>query len=77
MSAPGHNVLNPESELRYIIQWFSEWSDYQRDDFVPIIIDYLIKNSNAVYINGIVDRVGNIQANDKPMNLFQCRVCMM
>lgn len=68
---------NPESELRYIIQWFSEWSDFQREDFLPILVEYLIRTSSSnqtVYLNGIVNSMASSSCLDKPMSLFQCRV---
>lgn len=63
-----------EGELRYIVQWFNEWSELQRDDFLPILSDYLTKDSeNGIYMNGIVSGLA-ASSLDKPMSLFQCRV---
>lgn len=66
----GHN-LSHEGELRYIIQWFNEWSEFQRDDFLPILADYLGKEN---YVNGMVSSLAGASCIDKPMSLFQCRV---
>lgn len=70
----GHN-LTIEAELRYINQWFTEWSELQRDDFLPIITEYLLQNgSNGIYMNGIVSGLTSTTCDEKPMSLFQCRV---
>lgn len=66
--------LTIEGEFRYIVQWFNEWSELQRDDFVPIVIDYLTKETPGVYVNGVVSGLANADVMDKPMSLFQCRV---
>lgn len=68
------NVLTTESEFRYLVQWFNEWSELQRDDFLPILVDYLTKGSPAVYVNGIISGLAGSTCSDKPMSLFQCRV---
>lgn len=67
------NNLSVERELRYVIQWFNEWSELQRDDFLPILSEYLT-NENGVYMNGLVSGLAAASCLDKPMSLFQCRV---
>lgn len=80
----GHN-LTVDREFRYIIQWFSEWSDFQRDDFVPVLASYLANTKAAgatgataqpTYVNGIIGGMAGLgcPGQDKPMSLFQCRV---
>lgn len=69
----GHN-LSHDGELRYIIQWFAEWSGFQRDDFLPILADYLGKDNSGTYVNGMVSSLAGASCIDKPMSLFQCRV---
>ncbi|XP_055907273.1 uncharacterized protein C14orf119 [Eupeodes corollae] len=68
------NNLTVDGEFRYIIQWFNEWSELQRDDFVPILVDYLTRESSGVYVNGVVSGMANAEVIDKPMSLFQCRI---
>ncbi|XP_055851732.1 uncharacterized protein LOC129916001 [Episyrphus balteatus] len=68
------NNLTVDGEFRYIIQWFNEWSELQRDDFVPILVDYLTRESSGVYVNGVVSGLANAEVIDKPMSLFQCRI---
>lgn len=69
----GHN-LSVDGELRYIIQWFNEWSDLQREDFLPILVEYLTKDGPYEYMNGVVNSLAAATCEDKPMSLFQCRV---
>ena len=69
------NNLSVEREFRYIVQWFDEWSDLQRDDFLPILADYLVNGTNgAIYMNGMISGLAATACLDKPMSLFQCRV---
>lgn len=72
----GGNQLTVDRELRYVVQWFTEWSDFQRDDFVPVLASYLAKANpgGPVYVNGIIGGMASVSGEDKPMSLFQCRV---
>lgn len=73
MSANNLNV-NGDRELRYIVQWFDEWSELQREDFLPIVVEYLTKDRGAHYMNGVVNSLSAASFEEKPMSLFQCRV---
>lgn len=72
------NNLSVDGEFRYIIQWFSEWSELQRDDFVYVLVEYLTRDlgegGSSTYLNGIVNSLATSGVQDKPMSLFQCRV---
>lgn len=78
MSSNGSYNLTVDGELRYLVQWFEEWSDFQREDFIPYLVSYLSHRndgSGAVYVNGIISAMAQINpGEDKPMSLFQCRV---
>lgn len=65
------SMLTPEAQMNYLIQWFREWSDFQRQDFLPILAEKL---SDVVYVNGIVNSISSVNCNEKPMSLFECRV---
>lgn len=79
-SGGGNQQLTADREFRYIVQWFSEWSDFQREDFVPVLATYLAGGTGAggatktPYVNGIIGGMANLSGQDKPMSLFQCRV---
>ncbi|KAJ2938770.1 hypothetical protein O0L34_g3391 [Tuta absoluta] len=66
MSAPG---LTSEAQLRYLLQWFSEFSELQREDFLPVL---------AAARGGKPDllaaTLANLSCQDKPVSLFQCRI---
>lgn len=70
--------LSIDGEFRYIIQWFNEWSELQRDDFVYVFVEYLARGSSSGasdgQVNGLVNSLANAAVQDKPMSLFQCRV---
>ncbi|KAH8243063.1 hypothetical protein KR032_004140 [Drosophila birchii] len=78
--------LSIDGEFRYIIQWFNEWSELQRDDFVYVLVEYLTRGcttdvggagadgGGGVYVNGLVNSLANAAVQDKPMSLFQCRI---
>lgn len=75
----GHQ-LTADREFRYVVQWFSEWSDFQREDFVPVLASYLAAatptggGTKSPYVNGIIGGMASLSGQDKPMSLFQCRV---
>ncbi|KAJ8925252.1 hypothetical protein NQ315_009080 [Exocentrus adspersus] len=64
-------MLSNEAQIRYLVQWFQEWSDLQRSDFLPIMAE---KYANKAYVNGITSSISNVDFRDKPMSLFECRV---
>jgi len=78
--------LSVDGEFRYIIQWFNEWSELQRDDFVYVLVEYLTReisvgadedgSGGGTYVNGVVNSMATSGVQDKPMSLFQCRVTM-
>ncbi|KAF5271757.1 hypothetical protein FQA39_LY08080 [Lamprigera yunnana] len=63
--------ISSDAQIRYLIQWFNEWSELQRSDFLPILAE---KFSNKVYVNGIVNHMSAVNCQDKPMSLFECRI---
>ncbi|EDV91393.1 uncharacterized protein LOC6568449 [Drosophila grimshawi] len=72
--------LSVDGEFRYIIQWFNEWSELQRDDFVYVFVEYLTRDTSeagngvSTYVNGVVNSLATSGVQDKPMSLFQCRI---
>lgn len=61
-----HTHLSPEVEFRYLITWFREFSEYEKSDFMEILIQWLLK-PNETYMNGMSDSY------NKP-TIFYCRV---
>ncbi|CAO1436304.1 unnamed protein product [Diamesa hyperborea] len=67
--------LTHEGEFRYIVLWFSEWSEYEKIDFLPIIVQWLLKPNeptNPIIMNGLTNSMAS--SSIKPMSLFQCRI---
>lgn len=61
-----------DAQLRYTVQWFHEWSEMQRGDFLPVLAQKLAPGS---YINGLLSGVETLSCNEgRPPSLFQCRV---
>ncbi|KAL4715891.1 hypothetical protein ACJJTC_013191 [Scirpophaga incertulas] len=66
MSAPG---LTSEAQLRYILQWFGEFSELQKEDFLPILAAARGKNEDQ-----LATTMAALNCQDKPVSLFQCRI---
>jgi len=61
-----------DAQLRYTVQWFHEWSEMQRDDFLPILTQ---KFAPASYVNGLISGMDSLGCGQgRPPSLFQCRV---
>lgn len=63
-----NSSLSPESEFRYIIQWFRDFSEYEKSDFQEILLKWLLNKNEAPQVNGI-----NENCSTKP-TIFACRV---
>jgi len=64
-------TISVDSQIQYLVQWFQEWSEMQRSDFLPVVAELF---ADKVYVNGIVNCLSNVDCQDKPMSLFQCRI---
>lgn len=68
------NSLSPESQFRYVLNWFQEFSEYEKLDFMAILIQWLLKNSE-IAVNGLSDDTSAVSiADGKPLSIFLCRV---
>ncbi|CAH2045485.1 unnamed protein product, partial [Iphiclides podalirius] len=66
MSASG---LTSQAQVQYILQWFQEFSDLQREDFLPVLAS--AQGNRPEQLAAILS---NLSCQDKPVSLFQCRV---
>ncbi|XP_013135614.1 PREDICTED: uncharacterized protein C14orf119 [Papilio polytes] len=66
MSATG---LTSQAQLQYILQWFQEFSEYQREDFLPVLAAACSDKPDQ-----LADTLSNLSCQDKPVSLFQCRI---
>ena len=63
--------LSNDAQLRYIIEWFQEWSEMQRGDFLGILLE------KSSLVNGLLSGIEGLCSKvdlDRPPSLFQCRV---
>ena len=65
-------TLSNQAQIRYVIEWFQEWSEMQRDDFLGILME---RCSNPALVNGLLSGLENLGTEDsnRPPSLFQCR----
>lgn len=68
-----HYQLTPEAEFRYVVTWFRDFSEYEKADFMTILIQWLLKNSE-ICVNGINDDTSMASESGKPLSIFLCRV---
>ncbi|XP_066157898.1 uncharacterized protein C14orf119 [Euwallacea fornicatus] len=64
-------AINSNAQLRYLLEWFDEWSELQKSDFLLILAENYAHKS---YVNGIVSSISNMNCREKPMSLFECRI---
>lgn len=62
----GETRYTNDAQIRYMVTWFSEWSEMQRGDFVTVLAQSFAANSCQV--NGLSDMAL------RPPSLFQCRI---
>lgn len=53
---------------RFVTSWFSDWSQFQREDFAAALAQKL---QPKLYVNGLV---GGLQRLGRPPSIFQCQV---
>lgn len=59
------------SQIRYVTQWFQEWGEMQRNDFLPVLIQ---KFHDKATINGLVSDLDKCNVENRPPSIFQCRI---
>ncbi|XP_058792422.1 uncharacterized protein C14orf119 [Phymastichus coffea] len=66
-------ALSNQAQIRYVIEWFQEWSEMQRDDFVGILLE---RCSSTILVNGLLTGIENLgkENPNRPPSLFQCRI---
>lgn len=67
-------MLSNEAQLRYVIEWFQEWSEMQRSDFLDILLEQC---GPSGLVNGLLSKMeslGHTNESDRPPSLFQCRI---
>ncbi|CAL4147476.1 unnamed protein product [Meganyctiphanes norvegica] len=58
-------------QVRYLCEWFSSWSEMQREDFIPILAQaYFPKD----HINGLLGGISDLSVGSRRPSLFDCQV---
>ncbi|PSN43873.1 hypothetical protein C0J52_07760 [Blattella germanica] len=61
-----------QAQVQYVVEWFNEWSEMQRGDFLPVLAQQFVPSS---YVNGLVSGIEGMGCrDDRPPSLFQCRI---
>lgn len=67
---PGRGPPTKADQIDYLVQWFQEYSDLQREDFLSILVDKYTINDSEV----ISEALKNMNVADRPPSIFQCRM---
>jgi len=60
------------AQVQYVAEWFNEWSEMQRGDFLPVLAQQFVPSG---YVNGLVSGLEGLGCrDDRPPSLFQCRI---
>jgi len=68
------NQLNNDQQMNYLIAWFNNWSDLQKEDFVPVLAERM--SSKWAAVNGLTEDMKNLNTGSRPVSLFQCQVTL-
>lgn len=72
MGSTNRYIPSLQSQLQYLVEWFQEFSEMQRNDFLPVLIQ---RFGHKEYVNGFLPEMENENNfNDRPPSLFQCRI---
>jgi hypothetical protein len=41
--------------MNYLLAWFQDWSDLQREDFVAVLVESVSSKHAAVHLNGLLN----------------------
>ena len=66
--------LSNDQQMNYLLAWFTNWSDLQKEDFVPILAEKL--SSKWAAVNGVNETLShlNLSKSERPPSLFECQV---
>lgn len=68
------STLSNQEQLRYVVEWFQEWSEMQRADFLEILAERCGQPSSVNGLASLVDSMSCKEESNRPPSLFQCRV---
>lgn len=62
-----HSHLSSDVEFRYVVSWFREFSEYEKQDFQEILVKWLLNKPEVLQVNGFNE-------NGLKPSIFHCRV---
>jgi len=68
------NQLTNSQQLNFLLAWFQDWSDLEKEDFVPVLASKMSSKWAMEHINGITEEMGKLNTKTKPVLLFHCQV---
>lgn len=68
--------LNNDQQMNYLLAWFQQWSDLQKEDFVPILAEKM--SSKYTHLNGLTEDMKAMNCNSakRPPSLFDCQLSL-
>jgi len=69
--------LSNDQQMNYLLSWFNNWSDLQKDDFVPVMAETM--SSKHAHLNGITTSLSNLNCLDsvkRRPSLFDCQMTL-
>lgn len=67
---PNKWPLSKPEQLSYLLQWFQEYSDMQKDDFLKVLLEAYSSGTP----NSLANSVDALNVSDRPPSIFQCRM---
>lgn len=62
------------AQIRYMLQWFGEWTEMERGDFLPVLV-HGFQRAKGNAVNGLLPIMESLcQADGRPLSLFKCRI---
>jgi hypothetical protein len=48
--------LSNDQQMNYLLAWFQDWSDLQREDFVAVLVESVSSSKHAAsHLNGLLN----------------------
>jgi len=69
--------LNNDQQMNFLITWFNQWSDLQKEDFVPVLGETM--SSKHINVNGLTESfsfLANTCDGRRRPSLFSCQVSL-
>lgn len=61
----------PRDQVKFLSQWFLSWSEMQREDFLPVLLQAYQPQDN---LNGLVGGYEALGGRGRRPSLFDCQV---